>query len=115
MKIRVLIPERWRQAVATILRARLDGTIIATTRAKSTWKNLDDAHYEAGLYSLLAEQLSIEGPIYGKIEPDMDEEGECYSFSFRYHPPSAKGEIELYTKLNLLPDGQVVIVYSAHT
>jgi len=113
--MKILIPERWRQEVATILRASRRGTIIATTWAKSRWKNLDDAHYEAGLYALLAEQLSIEGDLYGKHELNMDEEGECYSFTFDYEPPSANAPVELYTKLNLLPDGQVVIIYSAHT
>ena len=109
-----LIPEQWRQQVAAILEAAQLGTIIVTIRARHDWRNLDNEHYESGLYSLLAEELRVSGAIYGKRHT-MDEAGECYSFTFLYQPPSATGPITLYAKLNLLPDGQVVIIYSAHT
>jgi hypothetical protein len=111
----IIIPQRWRTAVVAILDQPQEGTILLRKRPRREWSNLDDEHTEFGLYALLADELSVAGDLYGKVHTDMDEEGECYSFSFRYHPPSAKGEIELYTKLNLLPDGQVVIIYSAHT
>jgi hypothetical protein len=109
----IRIPEDWRKAVAPILHQGLDGTIQMPREARRRWLNLDTKHYDQALYSLLAHELEKPGDIYGKNHT-MNEEGECYSFSFRYHPPSANGPIDLYTKLNLLPDGQVVIIYSAH-
>jgi hypothetical protein len=110
----ILIPESWRQDVAAILDQAVAGTILVRQRPRKDWENLDIEHYEAGLYVVLADALSAPGALFGK-EHTMEEDGECYSFTFRYRPPSANGEIELYTKLNLLPDGQVVIIYSAHT
>jgi len=112
--MKTLIPESWRTKVAAILDQAQVGTIHIRERPRRDWENLDPEHYEIGLYVVLADALSAPGTLYGK-KHTMDEEGECYSFSFRYHPPSANGEIDLYTKLNLLTDGQVVIVYSAHT
>jgi len=111
----IIIPQRWRTDVAAILDQAQEETILLRKRPRREWFNLDDEHTEFGLYALLADELSIAGNLYGKVHTDMVEEGECYSFSFRYRPPTAEGEIELYTKLNLLPDGQVVIIYSAHT
>lgn len=113
--MKIPIPLEWRTKVAGVLAHALPGTILLTIRAEKNWRNLDSAHQIAGLYALLAEELSVPTAIYGKKETGMDDEGECYSFTFQYFPPSAAGEIPLYTKLSLLPDGQVVIIYSAHT
>jgi hypothetical protein len=110
----IVIPEPWRTTVAEILRQQEAGTIEFNREGRRKWQNLDEKHYDAWLYALLVEQLSARGEIRGK-KHDMKPEGETYSFSFRYHPPSANGEIELYTKLSLLPGGQVVIIYSAHS
>jgi hypothetical protein len=38
----------------------------------------------------------------------MDEEGETYEFFFTFEGTT------LYAKVNLLPSGKIVIIYSAH-
>ncbi len=38
----------------------------------------------------------------------MDEEGETYEFFFTFEG------VNLYAKVNLLPDGKIIIIYSAH-
>jgi hypothetical protein len=113
--MRTAIPGQWRKAVSAILHAAQRGTILVRQRPRNDWRNLDSQHFDAGLYAVLADALDVSGVLHGKKHTDMDEEGECYSFTFRYRPPSAKGELDLYTKINLMPDGQVVIVYSVHT
>ncbi len=112
--MKIIIPQRWRTDVVAILDQAQAGTIIVKERPGNDWRNLDDSHFEAGLYDVLADALSVTGVLKGK-EHTMDEEGECYSFSFRYRVPATGGEITLYTKLNLLTGGQIVICYSAHT
>ena len=112
--MKIIIPERWRTDVVAILDQAQAGTIHVKERPRNDWENLDDSHFEAGLYAVLADALSVEGQLKGK-KHTMDEPGECYSFSFPYRIPATGGEIILYTKLNLLTGGQVVICYSAHT
>lgn len=112
--MKIVVPVAWREAVAAILTAMRHGTILVPKRPRNDWRNLDPRHYDTGLYATLAEILNSPGDLLGKKHDDMDQPGDCYSFTFRYHPPSARDEIDLYTKLNLMPDGRVVIIYSAH-
>ena len=111
--MRVLIPDPWRRRVATLLDQASPGTVFVRQRPRHDWQNLDHAHYDEGLRAVLSEALNVRTPVFGKRH-FMAEEGECYSFTFPYHPPSARGVVTLYAKLNLLPGGRVVVVYSVH-
>jgi len=101
------IPERWRVAVAAILREGEPRKVFIRRRALQSWQDtFPDEFFEYSLREALAHALdddALEGKSYA-----MDEPGETYGFIFQHRSR------RLYAKLNLTEPGKVVIVYSAH-
>ncbi|MES2568602.1 MAG: hypothetical protein V4710_00945 [Verrucomicrobiota bacterium] len=101
------IPAEWRSKVAAILRADRKNTIITTHQSNLDWFAAFPDTWPLDRYEALALTLSaaeqLGRPIYTMKEP-----GETWAFwfTFRSRP--------LYAKINLRPDGKVIIVYSSH-
>lgn len=101
-----LIPSKWKQAVIRILRSNADA-IITKKRSDREWEELFPGCFSYERFEALARALSTPG-IHGKPVYGMDEEGETWEFLFFYK------EVHLYSKINLLPSGQIIILYSSH-
>lgn len=103
----ILIPKNWRDAVCRILESFEASRIVVTHRAKSDWEATFPSSFFFEMYSVLADAMKddkLEGNrIYGMTPP-----GEVYEFLFMH-----QGR-KLYGKINLLPDGKIIIIYSAH-
>lgn len=81
-------------------------SIRVTVTARNDWALAFPDHWMQDLYGALTEALSasdIEG-----VRRAMNEDGETYEFFFSHKAT------KLYGKVNLLPNGKVVIIYSAH-
>jgi hypothetical protein len=103
------IPRPWRSAVVAILRRGRD--IKIRRRAQLDWNALTLNPFDVSLFAALADALSSEG-VKGRPVTTMAEPGETYEFVFDYD--ADHGTVAVYAKLNLQPDGKVVIIYSAH-
>lgn len=81
--------------------------ILVRKRAIDDWSALFPHLFTYHLYEALTEALSDDN-LAGNQVFGMDEPGQVYEFIFTYEKRL------VYAKLNLCPDGTVVIVYSAH-
>ena len=102
-----LIPKNWKDAVCRILEENRPNSVMVTSRARLDWEStfpdtFEFQRNEAIIHSL--RRPDIEGRrIYG-----MTENGEVWQFWTIYR------NRQIFTKINLLPNNQVVIVYSTH-
>ena len=101
-----LVPEAWKQKVREILQTRDERFIRVRRRAREDWDMLFP-DYEHPLLDALIEVLSIP-ELAGRRVDQMEEPGEVYEFIFDYC------RRRIYSKINLSPNGEVVIIYSAH-
>lgn len=109
----VEIPLTWRQKVADLLRRGSQGKeILLKGRPDREWQALTLNPFASSLFDALREVLSRPNPLKGRAVSDMKEAGEVYEFAFNYQADHAV--VQIYTKLNLTPEGKVVIIYSAH-
>jgi hypothetical protein len=106
------IPEAWRTRVAAILRRGSGKHILVTARATRDWESLTLDPFVCSLFSALVSALRT-SELEGRRVDGMAEDGETYAFVFRY-TTGAGIPVKVYAKLNLTPDGKVVIIYSAH-
>lgn len=63
--------------------------------------------YNDNLPEVLADVMGDE-KLHGRRVHDMNEPGETYEFIFEYKKQ------RIYSKINLTPGGEAIIVYSAH-
>jgi hypothetical protein len=102
------IPDAWRLAVSRILR-RGDLAFIQTTfQSNLDWEaTFPEESWNYIRFEAMAAALSKEG-VLGKRIADMREAGETYAFWFHHHG------VQMYGKINLLPNGEIILVYSTH-
>jgi len=101
------VPESWKQRVREILQAGDIKQIIVTARAGIEWSAMFPQLYNCDLWDALAEALK-NPDLRGRRVIDMEESGEIYAFIFIFKRK------DIYTKINLRPDGKIIIIYSAH-
>ena len=101
------IPSQWKQKVRSILSSGDRKRIIIRQRALLNWSDLFPDLYPGDLLIALSDALE-ESDLLGNQIADMDESGEVYEFIFTYSSRA------IYSKINLCPDGTMVIIYSAH-
>ena len=101
------VPEPWKRKVREILQTGDLDRITMTLRAQTEWSAMFPKLYHYVLWDAIAEALK-DPSLGGRWIDDMQETGETYAFIFQF-----KGK-EVYTKINLRPDGRIIIIYSAH-
>jgi hypothetical protein len=102
-----MVPEQWRTRVRFILDSGDRKKIVVRQRALNDWSALFPALFTCDLLSALSEALK-DSELAGNPVLFMEEPGETYEFIFSY---AAR---RVYSKINLSPDGKIVIIYSAH-
>jgi len=102
----ILIPDAWKTSVCKVLSTCDERNIHMTLTARNDWASTFPDYWLHSLYLALTDALSA--PDIRGERKEMDEEGETYAFFFSHE------DTRLYGKVNLLPDGKVIIVYSAH-
>jgi len=101
------LPESWRDRVRTILDAGNRKKIIVRQRALLDWSALFPSLFPGDLLNALSEALE-DPELDGNQVFGMQEPGDVYEFIFSH------ANRRVYTKVNLCPDGTVIIIYSAH-
>lgn len=101
------IPPQWRDRVVKILLSDAPGAIQSTAQSIKDWFFLFPSSFRFERYESMANALRVAG-IQGRRIYGMREEGETYAFFF-HHRNTA-----LYGKINLLPSGKLIIIYSSH-
>jgi hypothetical protein len=101
------IPSHWKEKVRTILDSDDRKRIILRQRALRDWSDLFPDLFSGDLIIALSEALE-QPDLVGNQIVDMDEAGEVYEFIFTYSSRA------IYSKVNLCPDGTMIIIYSAH-
>lgn len=81
--------------------------IIIRKRALDDWSALFPTLFPGDLLNALSEALE-DPELIGNQVLWMQEPGEVYEFIFTY------ASRRIYAKINLSPDGKVIIIYSAH-
>ncbi|MCX6969250.1 MAG: hypothetical protein NTV93_03730 [Verrucomicrobia bacterium] len=103
------IPRTWCDAVSKILRSGDRQLIDTTGQSDLDWEATfpDDAwdYVRFGAMSAALEKPDV----IGKHILGMDEPGETYAFWFHHRA------VQLYGKINLFPDGKIILIYSSHT
>jgi hypothetical protein len=102
----VPIPAAWRSSVCRILRKRINGTIISRERAGKGRLAISIDSWDYEWFDAMASALAVDG-IVGRVVA-MYEEGETYEFFFSFN------DLKMYCKINLLPNGKIIIIYSNH-
>jgi hypothetical protein len=102
------IPDHWRVSVLGILRTGDSAQILLTRRARLEWGALfPNQTFGYEIYDAFAAALANPS-LQGKQESGMDESGEVWAFIFHHDGQP------VYGKINLCPDGKIIIIYSAH-
>lgn len=101
------IPEDWRRQVARILSSGSLDRILIRRRVQEDFCALFPGAFRLELLDCLRTALETDG-LEGRPVIGMKEPGTIYEFIFHYR------QTPIYSKINLCPDGSVVIVYSAH-
>jgi hypothetical protein len=102
-----LIPTEWKTAVCGILTAGETSKIKVTLRAAQNWLDTFPDSWSFELYEELCRYLKMDDAV-GQPVTTMRDPGTVYEFIFM-----CKGR-SLYSKINLKPSGEVLIIYSAH-
>lgn len=82
-------------------------SVIIRERARLNWSDLFPSLFASDLLSALSDALD-DSEILGNQVLGMQEPGETYEFIFTH------ASRQVYAKINLCPDGKVIIIYSAH-
>ena len=101
------IPAEWRSTVAGILREGSRDAIITTLQSNLDWSATFPEAWDFERFNALASALIAE-TVLGRHITTMDDPGEVWAFWFTFEAR------QLYAKINLLPDGQIIIIYSSH-
>jgi hypothetical protein len=101
------IPDGWRRTIARILRQKKSGTINWTKQATADREALFPDAWEYEFLDAIASALEIDG-ILGRLIETMRPPGVVYQFFFIFR------KTKLFAKINLLPNGKVIIIYSCH-
>jgi hypothetical protein len=103
------IPAEWCRTVARILREGDRRKITTTRRSTLEWEALfPDEPWDFIRFEAMAKALEHSG-VCGLHITTMAEPGETYAFWFTHR------SIPIYGKINLLPNGHMLIVYSSHS
>lgn len=102
-----LIPQSWRKQVIAILDQGSRDRIIVRLRAMDDFQALFPGAFRCELFECLAAALARDD-LEGRQVTTMKERGTVYEFIFDHR------QTKIYSKINLSPDGTVVIIYSAH-
>ncbi len=102
-----MVPAIWRTRVCFILDSGDRSKIRIRQRALNDWSALFPQLFTCDLLSALSDALK-DPDLIGNEVPFMQEPGETYEFIFTHD------RRRVYAKLNLSPDGDLVIIYSAH-
>lgn len=101
------IPTNWKSQVVAILRSGNLNRILIRRRAQDDFQSLFPGAFRMDLLECLADALALDA-IEGRPVTGMNEPGTVYEFIFHHR------QTPIYSKINLCPDGTVVIIYSAH-
>jgi hypothetical protein len=102
------IPAAWKASVGSILREGNKAKIFTTQQSVFDWEAaFPSDSWDYIRFGAIADALEQED-IQGRKILDMQEEGEVYAFWFYYQRK------QLYAKINLLPNGQLILIYSSH-
>lgn len=101
------IPAAWRKAVVKVLRSGDKTRILSTVESKNDWESTFPESWWHDRPEAMARALDVDG-IVGKHVTDMEPPCEAYAFWFHYE------KRQMYGKIGLLPNGDVVIIFSSH-
>lgn len=105
--IHVPIPRDWRETVCRILRSNDSGLIITTAQSDRDWFATFPDTWNYHKFEALASTLDLDG-IYGRHISDMEPPCDAYEFFFTFRSRKLIG------KIGLLPNGQVIVIFSSH-
>lgn len=98
----------WRKSVVRILRTNDPNCVIWRFRARSDAGILFPTLLTGQLDDALASVIDSRTYICARKIESMNEAGTVYELLFR------PNKITLYSKINLMPDGRIIIIYSFH-
>lgn len=101
-----LIPGDWKRKVRDALDSADPSRVLVRQRAAQDWSDTFPLAFPYEMLAAISDAL--DDPSIGGGRKVMDEPSETYAFFFSFE------KVKMYTKVGLLPDGTVVIVYSAH-
>lgn len=101
------IPNEWKAAVRSILQKNARNSIITRGRARLEWESAFPFSFPYERNEALIKALG-DPLLQGKRITGMKEAGEVWEFFAFYE------QRKVYIKINLLPNGKVIILYSAH-
>jgi len=101
------IPDAWRAVVVRILKDADTRAIMLTGEARASWAATFPDAWISDCYDAMARVLKADG-IRGRQILDMRDPGEIWAFWFEFK------KRKLYGKINLTPNGKLIIIYSAH-
>ena len=101
------IPSEWRQGVCRVLSSCSLANVIVSQRALRDWQAIFPGAFQYEMVEAFLKALSSPA-ITGRPVNGMKEPGTIYEFLFQHDSKT------IYGKVNLMPTGQVVIIYSAH-
>ena len=103
----VPIPVDWCSSVAAILRRGDQSKIQTTFQADTDWGQAFPAAWLYDRADAMAAALDVPG-VLGRLITGMTPAGEVYAFWFYFETQ------KLYGKINLLPNGRILLLLSSH-
>ncbi len=100
------IPDEWKRKVCAALDSGARERYQVRQRAALDWGDTFPAAFAFQMLAAISDALKKPGVVGSRKV--MDEPAETYAFFFSYQ------HVKMYTKVGLMPDGTVVIIYSAH-
>ena len=101
------IPAAWRQSVVRVLRSGDKKRILSTQQSDRDWEHTFPNSWLYERPEAMAKALDTNG-IEGRHVTDMVPRCDAYEFWFHFDERRVLG------KIGLLPDGQVIIIFSSH-
>ena len=101
------IPDEWKQTVRRILLQGDKKNILTTQRALHEWAAFFPDAWEYDRNDAIASALA-QPNLKGVRVFGMKESGEVWEFFITYQ------RRKLYVKINLLPNGKIIFIYSVH-
>ena len=101
-----LIPDEWKRKVCEALDSGSHERTLVRQTATLTWGDTFPFAFQYEMLAAISDALKQPNVAGGRKE--MDEPTETYAFFFSFE------KVKMYTKVGLMPDGTVVIIYSSH-
>lgn len=101
------VPNEWKQSVRRILRQRRPNDILVTRTAREDWAAYFPNQWDYERNEAISKALES-SDLEGIRITTMREPGETWEFFIQH-----SGR-KLYVKINLRPDGKLIIIYSIH-